>query len=105
MMYAVMKTGGKQYKVSEGNILKVEKLEAEAGDKITFEEILFLTDGEGNVKVGDPTVSEAKVFAEVIEQGRDKKVVVYKYKKRKNYHKKQGHRQPFTKIRIEKIEG
>ncbi|HPF43193.1 MAG TPA: 50S ribosomal protein L21 [Syntrophomonadaceae bacterium] len=104
-MYAVMKTGGKQYKVSEGNILKVEKLEAEVGDKITFENILFLTDGEGNVKVGDPNVSEAKVIAEVIEQGREKKVVVYKYKKRKNYHKKQGHRQPFTKIKIEKIEG
>ncbi|NLB52462.1 MAG: 50S ribosomal protein L21 [Syntrophomonadaceae bacterium] len=104
-MNAVMKTGGKQYKVSEGNILKVEKIDAEVGDKITFDEVLFLTDGEGNVKVGNPVVSDAKVIAEVIQQGRDKKVIVYKYKRRKNYHKKQGHRQPFTKIKIEKIEG
>jgi large subunit ribosomal protein L21 len=104
-MNAVMKTGGKQYKVSEGLILKVEKIDAEVGDKITFDEVLFLTDGEGNVKIGNPVVSDAKVIAEVIQQGRDKKVIVYKYKRRKNYHKKQGHRQPFTKIKIEKIEG
>lgn len=103
-MYAIMKTGGKQYKVGEGNIIKVEKLPAEVGDKITFEEIIFLTDGEGDVKIGDPHIAGAKVIAEVLEQGRDKKIVVYKYKKRKNYHKKQGHRQPFTKIKIEKIE-
>ncbi|NLF45078.1 MAG: 50S ribosomal protein L21 [Syntrophomonadaceae bacterium] len=103
-MYAIMKTGGKQYKVGEGNIIKVEKLPAEVGEKITFEEIIFLTDGEGNVKIGDPHISGAKVIAEVLEQGRDKKIVVYKYKRRKNYHKKQGHRQPFTKIKIEKIE-
>ena len=82
-MYAVMKTGGKQYKVSEGIILKVEKLEAEVGDKITFDEILFLTDSEGNVKVGNPVVSDAKIIAEVIQQGREKKVIVYKYKRRK----------------------
>ncbi len=103
-MYAIMKTGGKQYKVGEGNIIKIEKLPAEVGGKITFEEIIFLTDGEGNVKIGDPHISGAKVIAEVLEQGRDKKIVVYKYKKRKNYHKKQGHRQPFTRIKIEKIE-
>lgn len=103
-MYAIMKTGGKQYKVGEGNIIKIEKLPAEVGEKITFEEIIFLTDGEGNVKIGDPHISGAKVIAEVLEQGRDKKIVVYKYKKRKNYHKKQGHRQPFTRIKIEKIE-
>ena len=104
-MYAVMKTGGKQYKVSEGIILKVEKLEAEVGDKITFDEILFLTDSEGNVKVENPVVSDAKIIAEVIQQGREKKVIVYKYNRRKNYHKKQGHRQPFTKLKIETIEG
>ena len=86
-MYAIMKTGGKQYKVGEGNIIKVEKLPAEVGEKITFEEIIFLTDGEGNVKIGDPHISGAKVIAEVLEQGRDKKIVVYKYKRRKNYHK------------------
>ena len=103
-MYAIMKTGGKQYKVGEGNIIKVEKLPAEVGEKITFEEIIFLTDGEGNVKIGDPNISGARVIAEVLEQGRAKKIVVYKYKRRKNYHKKQGHRQPFTKIKIEKIE-
>jgi large subunit ribosomal protein L21 len=99
-----MKTGGKQYKVGEGNIIKVEKLPAEVGEKITFEEIIFLTDGEGNVKIGDPNISGARVIAEVLEQGRAKKIVVYKYKRRKNYHKKQGHRQPFTRIKIEKIE-
>ncbi len=103
-MYAIMKTGGKQYKVGEGNIIKVEKLPAEVGEKITFEEIIFLTDGEGNVKIGDPNISGARVIAEVLEQGRAKKIVVYKYKRRKNYHKKQGHRQPFTRIKIEKIE-
>lgn len=104
-MYAVIQTGGKQYKVSEGTVLKVEKLEAEAGDKLSLDQVLLLNDENGSVKIGDPVVKGASVTVEVLEQGREKKVVVYKYKRRKNYHKKQGHRQPFTKIKVEKIEG
>lgn len=103
-MYAVIQTGGKQYKVNEGDILKVEKLAGEAGDKVTLDEVLILSDGNA-LKVGSPLVAGAKVTAEVIEQGRSKKITVYKYKKRKNYRRKQGHRQAFTKIKVEKIEG
>lgn len=104
-MYAVIKTGGKQFKVSEGDLLKVEKLNLEAGDTVTFEEVLLINDDSGNLKVGSPIVQNAKVMAEVIEQGKEKKIIVYKYKKRKNYRKKQGHRQPYTKVKITKIEG
>lgn len=104
-MQAVIATGGKQYRVSEGTVLKVEKLKAEAGEQVVLDQVLMLSDGEGNTKVGSPILAGAKVVAEVIEQGRDKKVVVYKYKKRKNYHKKQGHRQSYTKIVIKTIEG
>ncbi len=103
-MYAVIKTGGKQFKVSEGDLLKVEKLSVEPGTTITFEEVLLVNDGNGNLKVGSPTVQNAKVTAEVIEQGKAKKIIVFKYKKRKNYRKKQGHRQPYTKVKITKIE-
>ncbi|MDD2619446.1 MAG: 50S ribosomal protein L21 [Syntrophomonadaceae bacterium] len=104
-MYAIIQTGGKQYKVSEGIILKVEKLEAEAGDKLVLDQVLMLNDENGNTKIGSPLLDGARVTVEVVEQGRGKKVVVYKYKKRKNYRRKQGHRQPFTKIKVEKIEG
>lgn len=104
-MYAVIKTGGKQYKVEEGTILKVEKLDGEAGDKVTLGEVLLVKDGNGNVKAGNPVVAGASVIAEILEQGKHKKVIVYKYKKRKNYRRKQGHRQPYTKLKIEKIEG
>ena len=103
-MYAVIKTGGKQFKVSEGDFLRVEKLDAEAGQTITFEEVLLVSDGNGNLKVGSPMVQNAKVEAQVIEQGKAKKIIVFKYKKRKNYRKKQGHRQPYTQIKITKIE-
>ncbi|MDD2372382.1 MAG: 50S ribosomal protein L21 [Syntrophomonadaceae bacterium] len=103
-MYAVIESGGKQYKVSEGTVLKVEKLEAAAGDHLSIDKVLMVNDENGNVKVGNPLVSNARVEIEVVEQGRDKKVVVYKYKKRKNYRKKQGHRQPFTRIKVLKIE-
>lgn len=103
-MYAVVETGGKQYKVTEGEIVKVEKLNAEAGDKVTLDQVLMVKDDNGAVKVGSPLLDGAKVVAEVIEQGRGKKIMVYKYKKRKNQRKKQGHRQAFTKIKIEKIE-
>ncbi|MEN6348559.1 MAG: 50S ribosomal protein L21 [Syntrophomonas sp.] len=104
-MYAIILTGGKQYKVSEGTILKVEKLEVQAGDKLVLDQVLMLNDESGAVKIGSPLVDGARVTAEVIEQGREKKIVVFKYKKRKNYRRKQGHRQPYTKIKVEKIEG
>jgi len=103
-MYAIIQTGGKQYKVAEGDILKVEKLAGEAGDKLTLDQVLMVKD-ENGTRIGVPTVNGVQVIAEVIEQGRHKKIVVYKYKKRKNYRRKQGHRQSFTKIKIEKIQG
>lgn len=102
-MFAVIKTGGKQYKVSEGQTINVEKLDLDAGKTIDFDALL-ISDEEGKeVKVGTPTVSGAKVTAKVIEQGRDKKVSVIKYKPKVRYRRNVGHRQPFTKIQIEKI--
>ncbi len=103
-MYALIESGGKQYKVSEGTVLKVEKLEAAAGDHLSIDKVLMVNDENGNIKVGNPLVSNARVEVEVMEQGREKKVVVFKYKRRKNYRKKQGHRQPFTRIKVLKIE-
>ncbi|MCO7175588.1 50S ribosomal protein L21 [Sporolactobacillus kofuensis] len=100
-MYAIIETGGKQLKVEEGKSIVVEKLAAEAGDTVTFDKVLFV--GGESVKVGAPTVDGATVTAKVVEQGRDKKIIVFKFKKRKNYRRKQGHRQPFTKVIIEKI--
>ena len=102
-MYAIIATGGKQYTVSEGDIIKVEKLGVEAGDTVTFDQVLFVNNGEA--KVGDPTVAGASVTASVVKEARDKKVIVYEYKRKTGYHKKNGHRQPFTKLKIEKING
>lgn len=102
-MYAVIQTGGKQYKVAEGEILKVEKLAGVAGDKLTLDQVLMVKD-ENGIKIGAPLLQDARITVEVIEQGRAKKIIVYKYKKRKNYRRKQGHRQSYTKIKIEKIE-
>lgn len=101
-MYAVIETGGKQYRVQEGEILTVEKLSAEVGETVEFDQILAVKTDDV-FKLGSPLVVGAKVQAKVLEQGKDKKVIVYKYKPKKNYHKKQGHRQPFTRIKIEKI--
>ena len=100
-MYAIIPTGGKQYTVSEGDVIKVEKLGVNAGDTVTFDQVLFVNNGEA--KVGDPTVAGASVTASVIEEGKGKKVIVYKYKRKTGYHKKNGHRQLFTKVKIEKI--
>ncbi len=100
-MYAIIATGGKQYTVSEGDVIRVEKLGVNAGDTVTFDQVLFVNDGE--TKVGDPTVAGASVTASVIEEGKAKKVIVYKYKRKTDYHKKNGHRQLFTKVKIEKI--
>ena len=101
-MYAVIKTGGKQYRVSEGEILKIEKLEVKPGKKITFNEVLMIADGE-NVQVGSPLVDKACVEAKVISQGKGKKVNILKFKRRKHSMKQQGHRQLFTEIQIGKI--
>lgn len=102
-MYAIIKTGGKQYRVNEGLILKIEKVAGEKGDKITLPEVLLISGDDGALQVGEPLLAGASVTAEICEQGKEKKVTVYKYKKRKNYRRKQGHRQPFTKIKIEQI--
>ncbi|MBQ4293368.1 MAG: 50S ribosomal protein L21 [Lachnospiraceae bacterium] len=100
-MYAVIATGGKQYKVSEGDVLKVEKLAAEDG-KVTFDRVLAVGKDDGLV-VGTPVVDGATVNASVVSEGRGKKVVVYKYKAKTGYHKKNGHRQAYTEVKIEKI--
>lgn len=103
-MYAVIETGGKQYKVSEGDVIFVEKLDTEAGATVEFDKVLIVGEN-GDVKVGAPYVDGAKVTAEAVKNGKSKKVIVYKYKPKKGYHKKQGHRQPYTKLEIKKIEG
>lgn len=100
-MYAIIATGGKQYKVSEGDIIRVEKLGAEAGSSVTFDQVLAVNNG--NLVVGNPTVANATVTASVVKEGRAKKIVVYKYKRKTGYHKKNGHRQAFTEVKIEKI--
>ena len=101
-MYAVFKSGGKQYKVSEGETLKIEKLKVEPGKKVTFNEVLMIADGE-NVQVGSPLVEKASIEAKVISQGKGKKLNILKFKRRKNSMKQQGHRQLFTEIQIGKI--
>ncbi len=100
-MYAIIATGGKQYKVAEGDIINVEKLGVEAGQTVTFDEVLVVNNG--SVQVGNPTVSGASVSASVIGDVKGKKVIVYKYKRKTGYHKKNGHRQAYTKVKIEKI--
>lgn len=100
-MYAIIATGGKQYKVAEGDIIRVEKLGVEAGDTVTFDQVLVLNNGE--VTVGSPTVANASVTATVVGNGKAKKVIIYRYKRKEGYHKKNGHRQPFTQVKIEKI--
>jgi large subunit ribosomal protein L21 len=102
-MYAVIETGGKQYKVQEGDTIFVEKLQVEEGDKIDFSKVLMVAGDD--LVVGKPYVENATVEGTVLEQGKAKKVVVFKYKAKKNYKKKQGHRQPYTKVKIEKIVG
>ena len=100
-MYAIIETGGKQVKVEEGQTIYVEKLNVEEGGSVTFDKVLFV--GGDDVKVGSPVVEGATVTAKVEKQGRQKKIIVFKYKAKKNNRKKQGHRQPYTKVTIEKI--
>ena len=98
-MYAVIKTGGKQYRVQQGDVIFVEKINAQADEQVTFEEVLLVGDGEQS-KIGAPVVAGAKVEGKVLAQVKSKKVVVYKYKAKKGERKKQGHRQPYTKVEI-----
>ena len=99
-MYAIIATGGKQYKVSEGDVIKVEKLNAEAGNTVTFDNVIAVSND--SLKVG-ADVANATVTATVMEQGRGKKVIVYKYKRKTGYHKRNGHRQAYTQVKIDKI--
>ncbi len=101
-MNAVLKTGGKQYRVSEGDVLQVEKLAGETGATIELNEVLSVGEGD-SITVGTPTVENAKVVCEILEHGRGKKIIVFKKKRRKGYTKKQGHRQDFTSIRVKQI--
>ena len=102
-MYAIIKTGGKQYCVEEGKVITIEKLDVEAGAEVAVDEVLLVS-GD-SVKIGQPTVAGAKVIGKVLEQGKGAKIRIFKYKAKSNYRRRQGHRQPFTKVQIEKIEG
>jgi len=100
-MYAIIKTGGKQLKVEAGQAIYIEKLDVEAGEKVTFDEVILV--GGDTTKVGNPTVAGATVEGTVEKHGKEKKVVTYKYKPKKSSHRKQGHRQPYTKVMIDSI--
>ena len=102
-MYAVFQTGGKQFRAEPGVRLRIPTLDVEAGETVTFEQVLLASDGEQDVRVGTPTVEGAAVKAEVIRHGRGTKVIVFKRKRRKGHRKKQGHRQGFTEIRIDEV--
>lgn len=102
-MYAIIRTSGKQYRVSEGDVLNVEKLNVEEGQEVVFDEVLTVVN-DGDVKVGAPTVAGAKVTAKVAKQGKADKIFVFKYRAKSNYRKRQGHRQPFTQVEITSIE-
>lgn len=103
-MYAVIETGGKQYRVQEGDVITIEKLNFSAGDMVEFDKVLVLSDGN-TVQVGTPVVEAAKVFGSVVENGKGQKVIIFKYKSKKDYRKKQGHRQPYTMVKIESLNG
>jgi len=102
-MYAVVKTGGKQYKVAEGTFFKVEKCPGDVGQEIVFDEVLLVSK-DGDLKVGAPTVEGARVRGTIVEQGREKKIIVFKMKRRKGYRRKQGHRQHYTGVKVDSIE-
>jgi large subunit ribosomal protein L21 len=102
-MYAIIQTGGKQYKVEEGQVIRVEKLDVEAGETVEFDQVKLVS-GDNGLQVGTPTVDGAKVTAEVVDQGKGKKVIIFKYKPKNNFRKKNGHRQPYTAVKINSIE-
>ena len=101
-MYAVVSTGGKQYKAEEGEILKVEKIPGKVGAPVSFDKVLMLSDGE-KVSVGTPVLDDVAVKGHIVEQGKDKKIIVFKYKRRKRYRRKYGHRQKYTAVKIDSI--
>lgn len=101
-MYAIIETGGKQFKVQEGDVIFVEKLAAEAGNAVKFDSVLAVSNGE-TVNFGSPLLDGVSVDAKVLSQGKNKKIIIFKYKPKKGYRRKQGHRQPYTKVQIEKI--
>lgn len=101
-MYAVVASGGKQYKVKEGDILRVEKIDGDIGSDVSFDKVLLFSDGE-NVMIGQPTLDQVDVSGQIVEQGKSKKIIVFKYKRRKRYRRTQGHRQAYTAVKIESI--
>ncbi len=101
-MYAVVNSGGKQYKVQQGQVLRVEKIPGDVGNPVTFEQVLMFSDGE-NVSIGQPALEDIAVEGHIVEQGKAKKIIVFKYKQRKRYRRKKGHRQEFTAVRIDGI--
>ena len=101
-MYAIIQTGGKQYRIAPGDVLRVERLPGERGDEVILDQVLLVTDGE-TVQVGQPLVPNATVRTQIVRQGKGKKVLVYKKKRRKNYRRKQGHRQMFTALQVNEI--
>lgn len=100
-MFAIIQTGGKQFRVQNGDVIFVEKLNANVGDAVSFDVLMFENDGD--VKIGAPKLDDVKVAGKVLQQGKDEKILVYKYKSKKNYHRRKGHRQPFTKVEITSI--
>ena len=101
-MYAIIQTGGKQYRVSEGDVVSIEKLTAAEGEEVVFDQVLTVV-ADGDVKIGKPVLEGAKVTAKVVEHGKGEKILVFKYKAKSNYRKRQGHRQPYTKIEIKSV--
>lgn len=101
-MYAIIKTGGKQYRVKEGDTLAIERLEGEKGETVVFDEVLLIS-GDDAIQLGRPLVEGAKVSGTIVEQGRGRKIVIFKYRRRKNYRLKKGHRQYFTRVRVDSI--
>jgi large subunit ribosomal protein L21 len=104
-MQAIIKTGGKQYRVSPGQIVNVEKLAGNAGDKVEFDKVLFISDESGNTKVGTPFVKDSRVTGKILGGVKGKKITVFKFKRRKGYRRKTGHRQKYTSVEITEIEG
>ena len=103
-MYAVVNTGGKQYKVQQGEVLRIEKIPGDVGSPVNFDRVLMFSDGE-NVSIGQPVLDNVAVEGHIVEQGKAKKILVFKYKRRKRYRRKQGHRQEFTAVQIDSING
>jgi large subunit ribosomal protein L21 len=102
-MYAIIRSGGKQHKVSKGDVLKIEKLDKKVGEKVEFEEVLMVGGDNAGLKVGQPVVADAKVVATVVKEGKNKKILVFKKKRRKQYRRTQGHRQAYTAVKVEDI--